>query len=191
MAEEIKNEKTIDKKSKKAKAKIEKKTRSTGFNFLDVIIIACVLAVIVLLFFVYSPSKFFGGNSRDTNIIYTIRISGVPAEYAAAISVGDEVADPDGYILGKVASDVEVEPHSIYEYRDTSDGSGGIVSIEHPELIDLIITISAEADHTSDGYTVDGKRIAVEAEYELVLPKFESKGTCISLSEENASDAGA
>lgn len=191
MADEIRTDKMNDNKNKKAKPQKDKNPRRTGFNFLDVIIIACVLAVVALLFFVYSPSEFFGVDSRDTTIIYTLRISGVPAEYAAAISVGDEVTDPDGYVLGKVASDVEVEPHSIYEYRETFDGIGGIVVAEHPDLVDLIITVYAEADHTSDGYTVDGKRIAIEAEYYLVLPKFESKGTCISLSEENASDAGA
>lgn len=191
MADEIRDDIIKDNKAKKVKTKKEKKVRSTSFNFLDVIIIACVIAVAVLLFFVYSPSKLLGGNSTDTNIIYTLRISGVPAEYATAINVGDEVTDPDGYVLGKVASDVEVEPHSMYEYRENIDGSGGIVSIEHPDLVDLIITVYAEADRTSDGYTVDGKRIAIESEYYLVLPRFESKGTCISLSEENASDAGA
>lgn len=191
MAEEIKNDVINENKPKSIKQKKDKKERKSGFNFLDVLIIACVLSVVALLFFVYSPSEILSGNSREASIIYTIRISGVPAEYAAAISEGDEVTDPDGYVLGKVASEVEVEPHTIYQYRETYDGSGGIVSIEHPDLVDLIITVYAEADHNSDGYTVDGKRIAVEAEYDLVLPGFESKGTCISLSEEKASEVGA
>lgn len=191
MAEEIKKEINNDTAAKKTKMKKDKKARKAGFNFLDVIIIACVLSVVALLLFVYSPSDILSGSSRDASIIYTIRISGVPAEYAAAIGAGDEVADQDGYILGTVASEVEVEPHSIYQYFENTDGSGGIVGVVHPDLVDLIITVYAEADHTADGYTVDGKRIAVEADYELVLPGFESKGTCISLSEENASEAGA
>lgn len=191
MTDEIKNEKSNERKSKKIRQKSEKKARRGTFNFLDVIIIACIIAVVALLLLVYSPFEILGMNSRETTIIYTIRISGVPAEYAAAISVGDDVSDADGYILGNVASDVEVEPHNIYEYRENLDGSGGVVSIKHPELVDLIVTVSADADHSHDGYSVDGKRIAVESEYELVLPKFESKGICISLSEENASDAGA
>ena len=190
MVDEINNE-NLENKSKKKMKKRDHGERKNRFNFLDLIIIACVLAIVALFFFVYSPTELFGINSKEVDIIYTVRISGVPAEYAAAISVGDRVADSDGYILGNVASAVEVESHSIYEYRETADGSGGIVSAVHPELVDLIITISAVADRTADGYKVDGKRIAVEAEYELVLPKFESKGICISLSEENASDAGA
>ncbi len=192
MNDEIKSDevKVKNKKIKKA-AKKDKTSRRGKLNFLDVVILACVLAVAALLFFVYSPFELLGVSSRDTNIIYTLRISGVSPSYAASISVGDVISDPDGYNLGVVASDVEVEPHSMYVYRENADGSGGIVQIKHPELIDLIITVTAEAEHGADGYTVDGKRIAVEAEYEIVLPKFESKGICISLSEESANDAGA
>ena len=115
----------------------------------------------------------------------------MPADYAGAVNVGDLVSDIDGYELGTVASDVEVEPHIIYRYSEYEDGSGSINEIVHPELVDIVITVSAKAKNAEDGYTVDGMRIALEAEYQLVFPGFESKGICVSLSEENTSDAGA
>ncbi len=186
-------EKIIDTKRTKNKksAKKERSSRKSGFNLLDVLIVISILAAVLLLVFVYSPTQLFNIKSNDAAIIYSICIPGVPAEYAGNINVADLVTDSKGYRLGEVASDVEVEPHVIYEYRENADGSGSIVEITHPDLVDLIITVSAKADVNEDGYTVDGKRIALEAEYELVLPGFESKGTCVSLSEENASEAGA
>jgi hypothetical protein len=57
--------------------------------------------------------------------------------------------------------------------------------------VDIIITVTATAEKSDVGFTVDGMRIAIEAEYELVFPGFESKGVCISLSEEIAKDGGA
>ncbi len=194
MNEEIMIEKKdkIDKKKREPKPpKTERKVRKRGFNILDLLIIVCVLAALTLIVLVYSPSGVFNINSDKADIIYSVCVSGVPADYAAAISVGDTVSDNDGYDLGMVASDVEVEPHVIYQYSEYTDGSGSINEITHPELVDIVITISAKATVAEDGYTVDGKRIALEAEYQLVLPRFESKGICVSLSEENASDAGA
>ena len=191
MNEQINNEITKTQNSKKPKAKREKVSRGNRFNLIDAIIIICIVSVLALLYFVYSPLQLLGIGTKETNIIYTVKVSGVPSEYASAITMGDIIADNDGYILGTVASEVEIEPHSIYEYRENEFGSGGIVRITHPDLVDLIITISATSEKGSDGYTVDGKRIAVEAEYHLMLPKFESKGTCISLSEENIREGGA
>jgi hypothetical protein len=162
-----------------------------GFNFVDAIIVTCVVCVLALLYFVYSPLELLGIGTKGTNIIYTVKIFGVPSEYAAAINTGDTLSDSDGYFLGTVAAEVEIEPYSIYQYKDNEFGSGGIVRITHPDLVNLIITVSAGAEKSRDGYTVDGKRIAVESEYDLILPKFESQGICISLSEENTAEGGA
>jgi hypothetical protein len=192
MNEQINNEKIKNPKIKRNNArKSEKKSRGVGFNFVDAIIVTCVVCVLALLYFVYSPLELLGIGTKGTNIIYTVKIFGVPSEYAAAINTGDTLSDSDGYFLGTVAAEVEIEPYSIYQYKDNEFGSGGIVRITHPDLVNLIITVSAGAEKSRDGYTVDGKRIAVESEYDLILPKFESQGICISLSEENTAEGGA
>ncbi len=191
MNEQMNNEIVKNTNIKKNKPKREKRAHGNRFNFIDAIIIICIISVLTLLYFVYSPLEILGIGTTETDIIYTLKISGVPSEYAAAITIGDTIADTDGYVLGTVATAVEIEPHSIYEYRENEFGSGGIVRITHPDLVDLIITVSASSEKGRDGYSVDGKRIAVEAEYQLLLPKFESKGRCISLSEENMREGGA
>lgn len=191
MNEQINVEKNNKTKVKKAKNSKREKKAYSGFNFVDAIIITCVIAVAVLIYFVYSPLELLGIGTKETDIIYTVKVTGVPSEYASAISIGDQISDKDGYKLGAVASAVEIEPYSIYEYKENEFGSGGIVSIIHPELVNLIITVSATAEKGQDGYTVDGKRIALEAEYHLLFPKFESKALCVSLSEENSGEGGA
>ncbi len=183
--EKIKND------NKTRKKKKERVRKNNSFNILDALIIICLLALIAVMFFVYSPLNLFYINSDSSTIIYSVCIPGVSADYAGNVKVGDVVTDTNGFKLGTVAADVSIEAHAVYEYRENDDGSGSITKITHPELVDLIITISSDAKINDDGYTVDGKRIALEAEYDLVLPGFESKGVCISLSEEKSSDAGA
>ena len=180
------------KKDKKIRTKKnERVKKSGGFNILDAFIIIGILAFVAVIVIVYSPVGVFKFNSNDADIIYTVSVRGVSSDYAGSVKIGDVVTDSKGYNLGTVVSDVQIEPHVVYEYRENEDGSGSIVQINHPELVDLIITVSANAKVKEDGYTVDGKRIALEAEYELIFPGFESKGVCISLSEEKTNDAGA
>ena len=171
---------------KKATPGKEKENKS-GFNILDALIIFCVACAVALLFFVYSPLDLLSIRSDNTTVIYSVRVSGVPTEYAGSINIGDQVSDGNGYNLGTVASAVEVESHAIYNFDEITNG---IKPIVHPELVDLIITVSASAQKQEDGYSINGKRIAVEGEYELLLPGFEAKGICVSLSEENAREAG-
>ncbi len=182
-------EKKIDKvnKSKKKAVQGKEKKKREGINILDILIILCITAVVALLFAVYSPWNLIKVNSDDVDVIYTVRISGVPSAYASNINIGDKVSDPDGYELGAVASAVEVESHIMYIF---DANSGGVKPIEHPDLVDLVVTFSATATVKDDGYLIDGKRIAVEGVYELLLPNFEAEGICISLSQENANDAG-
>ena len=182
-------EKKIDKvnKTKKKNAQGKEKKKRLGINILDVLIILCVLAVAVLAFFVYSPLDMISLPADETAVIYSVRISGVPSAYATNINIGDKVSDSDGYDLGVVASAVEVEAHTLYIF---DENSGGVKPVVHPDLVDLIITVSATANVKNDGYLIDGRRIAVEGVYNLLLPNFEAEGICISLSEENDNNAG-
>ena len=185
MTEEIKTDKANNQKKKKPKGK--ERDRHGSFNILDALIILCVIAIVALLFLVYSPFDLIDTSKEETTLIYAVRICGVPSEYAGVINIGDAVSDSNGYELGKVASAVEVEAHTLYVFDNVS---GGVKSIIHPDLVDLIITVSAQADVYEDGFRVNGCRIAVESDYDLLLPNFEGSGMCVSLSEEYANDAG-
>lgn len=165
--------------------------KKLGINLLDVILIIALILAVALVVSVYSPSGYRFGFGKEATLVYTIEVSGVPAEYASAINVDDPVYDADGYALGVVAADVEVQPYTVYEYKSDDEGNGSLVAVEHSDLKSLIITVSVKADYNEgEGYSVDGKRIAVGAEYELVLPAFESVGECVGLIAENAANGG-
>ncbi len=186
MTEEKKNDK-VNKPQKSKRRNTNDKEKRVRFNILDALVLICVLAVAILLIFVYSPLNMINTGDRETAVIYSVRIYGVPAEYAGYVDIGDAVNDRNGYDLGKVASAVEVEQHVMFRF---DPNSGGVRAVVHPDLVDLIITISANAEVYDDGYLVDGRRIAVEGEYELLFPSLEAHGICVSLSEENANDEG-
>ncbi len=162
-----------------------------GFNLLDVILIFALILAAGLVISVYSPGGLLFVADREVTLVYTIEVSGVPAEYASAISVGDSVYDADGYALGEIATDVEVEPYLVYEYKDSEEGLGSLVAVEHTDLKCLIITVTVKADYKEGvGYTADGRRIAVGAKYDLVIPGFESSGECIGITAENSANGG-
>lgn len=191
MNEEKKTDLKVKKDKKSRVKKKERANKSAGFNILDALIAVGLLVFVAVIVLVYSPVNLLNINSEDSTIIYSVCVSGVTADYAGSVKIGDVVTDSDGYRLGTVVSDVEIEAHVVYEYRESGEGSGSIDKITHPDLVDLIITISADAKTNDDGFIVDGKRIALEAEYDLVFPGLETKGVCISLSEEKSNDAGA
>jgi hypothetical protein len=66
------------------------------------------------------------------------------------------------------------------------------VSLSHPALSNVLLTITAEAriDEVK-GYLVDGRRIAVGADYFIDLPGFEGRGECISIVVDNAPKGGS
>lgn len=170
-----------------------KKAKKAGgsrhrFNALDAVLILMAIAAAGLLIAVYSPSALFGNTGKTARITYTVELTAVDPGLAAAVRVGDEVTDGNGYAIGQVAAEVEVAPYQIVSY--SADGDEVILA-EHPTLSNLLITISAEAaDNGESGYTVNGRRIAIGAGYTLVLPGFEGSGNCIGIIIDQSTDGG-
>lgn len=153
------------------------------FNILDALIIIIAAAVAAVLLMAYLP----GGLARissdgDTTIIYTVEVQGVKRDLASGISVNDSVTEKQTSVaLGRVSSEVEVTAYNYVRY-DTKTGE--VVLDEYDDLATILITITADArSDGSRGYTVNGCRIAIGAEYSLSSPNFEGIGTCISISE--------
>lgn len=162
--------------------KDQRPARRRRFNILDAIIILVFLSAVGLVIAVYSPLDIFGNSGEKTKITYTVEIQGVDPALAAGIAVGDTVMNEKGYVIGQVASPVEVDAYSEYYYNSVS---GEVEYAEHPDLSNLLIVITLNADSDQErGFSTNGLRIAVGAEYTLVLPGFEGEGSCISIIEE-------
>ncbi len=162
---------------------MEKKRIKT--NIIDILIIAVLVAAIVLAALVYSPWELIdriGGSGED--VTYTVEICGVDRAIATAVAadVKEGQAVTEGAskkLLGVVAGPIEISNHEQVRY-DKESGSTEMVS--DPALADMIIVISVNAERDeSRGYSIDGLRLAVGAEYELTLPNYSAKGCCISI----------
>ncbi|MCQ2353543.1 MAG: DUF4330 domain-containing protein [Clostridia bacterium] len=159
------------------------------FNVLDAVLIVILLVAAALVVAVYSPLDIFGSSAKKTKITFTVEIEGVDASLASKIAVGDTVMNGNSCFLGTVVSPVEVEADSKFFYNPAT---GETEYAEHPDLSDLLIVITVNADTDAErGFSVNGVRLAAGAEYSLVLPGFEGEGTCISIIEEKIEEGEA
>ncbi len=185
MNEELNFENEEPKKSSRRNAAKGKKS----FSIIDAIIIIAVLAIVILIVSAYVGGLDISFSTKKTSITYTIEIQGIDPALAANIAVGAAAIDEKGYSLGTIAAGVEVDSYFEVSYDPVSKE---VVSTEHPTLSNITLTISAEAviDDVK-GYLVDGRRIAVGAEYFIDLPGFEGKGECVSIVIDNAPKGGS
>lgn len=159
---------------------ITKKALQFGkFNFVDLLIVLSILAVIVFLFlFRDSFSSTSGG---DVKVSYTVCLSGVDAAYVNKIREGDPIFDANtGRFLGTVSAVESGREHTVFRYDEKTGGSMEPI----PDSYDVFVTVSADAVFEKTvGYSVEEKRIAVGAEYMLLFPDFAGKGYCITIRE--------
>jgi hypothetical protein len=159
------------------------------FSLIDAIILVVVAALVTLVIFAYAGGLDISFSTKKTSITYTIELQGIDPALAANIAVGAAVIDENGYSLGNVAAGVEVDSYFEVSYDPVSKE---VVSLSHPALSNVLLTITAEAriDEVK-GYLVDGRRIAVGADYFIDLPGFEGRGECISIVVDNAPKGGS
>ncbi len=167
----------------------EKAPRRSGkrFNALDALIIIIIVAVLAVTLLAYLPGGILRlPEKNNVTVTYTIEVKGVKRELAAGIAVNDPVTEKGTSVsLGNISAEVEVTPYSTVRY---DAASGEVVTDEYSGLSTLLITVTAQAGYDSSrGYTVNGRRMAIGAEYSISLPGFEGTGSCISITETGGS----
>ncbi len=159
-----------------------KKTRR-GFNFIDFVLILLVLLIIVTAVNIISPMSIIKRlTADDTHTIeYTVEILGVDKEYIELIEANDAVVDSvSKYSLGRVAAVKNDTQYSVLEYSEAE--SAGVLAI-YQDKYNLEVTITAECKYSEgEGYSVNGKRIAVGEKLYLRFPDFTAEGYCTDLS---------
>ena len=172
---------TAKKNNKKAS---EKKSRR--FNFVDLLLILLVLAIIAGAVYLFSPGSVFKkmGTTEHGTLSYTVEFHGVDGEYLNKIKENDVVVDSvTKNILGTVAAVDYNTKQTVLEYvKNEDDGTYSGVLSEYPNQYTVIVTITASAEHVSgDGYFVNNCRIAVGESMALRFPDFVAEGHCISM----------
>lgn len=146
-----------------------------------------VLGLLILLFcgliyllYVSFGLDLFGLRKSGTTekITYTVEFESVAPGTANKITQGSVVRDASGEMIGSIASLEADEPATIYS---VGDGPWAVTE-GHPTNLKVLVNIEVLASSDPEkGYSVKGKRIAVGAEYELILSGVTLRGTCIGL----------
>lgn len=158
-------------------ARAERTKRS--FNFVDVLLILFVIAVIFVAVNIVAPMAFVSKLTSDSTrtIEYTVELEGVDKALAEKIKENDTVVDAvSKNALGTVSS---VDSNTEYSVFDERTG----VLVYYEDRVNVLITVTASASYNKgEGYAVGERRIAVGEKLSLRFPDFSGEGYCIGLS---------
>jgi hypothetical protein len=141
------------------------KSKKAQFNLIDVLIIAFILGLIAVVIYWMFGGFQIAEKTKNEAITFEVRISNVKESTLPFITEGLSVRDSvTGETVGTIVA-VRSE-NSRYEGSAYEDGKGGYVlnMTEHPEVYDVYVTISAEAESDDRGiYTVGNTRMLIGA----------------------------
>lgn len=156
-----------------------KKEKKKQFNFVDVILLVIILAVVFSLVYlvVHAYNNYFLKDGENTQIEYVIRIEDIDNDIRYSVKEGDTLVELDTHTeIGTVVSFRE-EPSVFIGY----DKDGNCVQSNDPSRRDLVITVSTDAKGNGSVYEIDSFTLAVGEEIDFRIPGFTAQGECISL----------
>ncbi len=160
------------------------------FNFLDVVIILLIVAVVGSSVALLIPRVTeWLGNDGDITVVYTVVFTEIDEELAmvAEIVDGQTVKDREtGRVLGTVIGDALVD--DCYEFvvrpGTEQDDLPMLESGLYEGKKTLTVTLTASATYSEGrGYEINGRRIACNTELEMIFPSFTGHGVCTVVSE--------
>lgn len=171
-----KNEKINRESDGDASMKVNAKGR-IRFNIVDFFVVLFVVLVLAasVAYFVPELTERFSSNG-EVEITYVLEFRGVDDTFIANVLAGDKAYDgSQNFNIGTVKT-VVAEAYTSLEYDNTL---GEAVMKEHPAKKTLVITITATAVYNEgEGYSINGKRIAVGGKYDVRFPGFSGTAYC-------------
>lgn len=156
------------------------------FNFIDVLLILLVLAVIFVAVNIVSPMSVMDKLKSETKhtIQYTVEFTGVDNDLLDKIKEKDTVVDAvSKQTLGSVTAVNNHTEYNVLEYNEETDTG---VWVKYLDKYNIIVTVRATATYREGiGYRVNERRIAVGEKMALRFPNFAQEGYCIDLSVES------
>ena len=169
--------------SRQAKTEGTPSKSRRGFNFIDVLLILFILLVIVAAVNIVSPMSVFDRFKTDSErtIEYTVEIIGVDGEFIDKIKEQDVAVDAiSKYTLGTVEAVDYNTQYSELKYDEAANA--GVLAV-YPEKYNVLVTVKATGSYVQgEGFSINGRRIAVGEKLSIRFPDFVCEGYCISLS---------
>lgn len=151
------------------------------FNLIDFLLILVILLIVASLVYLFFPTSWIRSITADksADIQYTIEMRGVDEEFINNINENDTVLD--SVSKSNIGTVVAVDYSMRYTELTYNEEGQGILA-EYPGKYNVIVTISATAEfNKGEGYTVNGKRIAVGEKVSARFPNYLGEGYCISV----------
>ena len=157
-----------------------RKERRFHFNWVDVIIILLVIAVLGVVVFLRNRSA---GVTATTPISYEVEFKQVPRAVADVLQEGTAVFEAtDSTPLGTVA-EVTAKPHTEYWY---SESLGAFGEVEGTSF-DVYVKVNADATVTAQSTSVSGNPVGVGNEISMKAQGMGATGYVVALTlDENA-----
>lgn len=157
-----------------------KKRGSPKFNAFDVVIILVLLLVVIIpIVLAIRAEQESNAPGTKEDIVYRIKIDDIDVETIGKIAKKQNVTDAaTGKVIGTVYAISGALPYKNY----ARDEEGKVEASIDENGSYLVLTIKATAVYNdTEGYTVQGERIAVGKVIDLRLPNFEATGVCTAL----------
>lgn len=156
----------------------EKKIR---FNFIDVLLILVIAAVVFALLYIFVLSENKNevvASTEQTTIRYVIQATGVDEQFDGLAKVGDPAEESVvrkniGTVIG-----VQSEPNKKVTF-DYENGRETVSEVDGRVTVNL--TIEATATESDTAFSVNGCDIRVGQQYSVALPDVFLSGYCIEL----------
>ena len=154
--------------------------RKIRFNFIDLLILLLIAAVVFVLLYVFvlSDRTKPADDQATATVQYVIEILNIDERFSEIIRKGQPVEDAIrrksvGTVVG-----MEAKPFRkiAFDYN-----SGEEILSEAEGRMTLYVTIEAEVVETDSAFTADGVEIRVGQQYSLIFPDFYGVGYCTSL----------
>lgn len=156
------------------------KKKKSIVNGVDLLIIVVAIALAVCFATQFNPFGFLKGKGNETTVLeYEILISDVDDTFSRNIQEGDRVrgagANND---MGTVSGSVIVDDFTQLVYVD---GKAELTPYGNRVNLTVKIRVENAAYVSGTGYTVNGTRVAVGSELQLVFPTFSATGTVVNI----------
>lgn len=127
------------------------------FNFIDVLIILMVLALIAVVVYMTVSDK-DSAEKSERAITYTVKLSGINEDYLPLITAGSKVTDSStGKLIGTI-SDVRSEKTKYIGSKAVADSQGkySVAYSEYDNLYDVYVTLYVNGSVDSRGIAYAG-----------------------------------
>lgn len=156
-----------------------KQEKKKSFNFVDIILLIIILAVVSSLVYllVLAYNDLFLKGGEDAEIEYVLRIEGVDNDVRFSVKEGDTLVELGTHAEIGTVVDFYEEPSEFVGY----DKDGKQVLSDDPSKRDLILIVRTDAKGEGSVYEIDSYTISVGTEVDFRIPGFTAVGECISL----------